>query len=487
MQKYIQRFFIIIYLIVTFLFAISIASRSVSNLVICIFSAMLLVLTIVLVKKKILNINKGLIITLLIIAILLRIGVFLVHYDKSLTSDYLFFYENATNFANGQEINNRYIATFPYLAPYVVLLGTFFKIFNSNNYLLVILLNTILDAITSVIIYKILSKQEKNTGYIGAILWVINPINIIWTTICCPVVVVNCGISCILYVFEAIKKAIEEKINWKKFLILNIIYGIVIGIFNTFRPIMIIIIIATIIYYLYKIINSLKQKKKNIIIMLGIVLILAFYQLINTLSNIAISKLIKQEASTTAGWTLYLGSNLEYNGMWNEPASEEYGELMGNKNISAEEIQEIFKDKAISKYKQNGLENLKLFYRKLKILTNNISGYSYQNLKEVATINDNILKIIRIITEIAMVTIILLNIYICIYLTRDVQIFENMLLYILVTVGIITSHIFVEVSPRYMLPLLPALTVIAAYSITKILAQGEQKNDNIKLLKEKVE
>ena len=62
-----------------------------------------------------------------------------------------------------------------------------------------------------------------------------------------------------------------------------------------------------------------------------------------------------------------------------------------------------------------------------------------------------------------------------------------MLLYILVTVGIITSHIFVEVSPRYMLPLLPALTVIAAYSITKILAQGEQKNDNIKLLKEKVE
>jgi len=482
MEKLFIKTISVIFTLAMLVIAVFTATRGWSNIIIYAFSIITFIIFYILIKKDIIRINKKTILIMLIISILLRIGIFLLDYNKPLMSDYQFFYENAKNFAEGKEINNRYVATFPYLAPYVVLLGTVFKIFNSSNYLLVILLHTILDLITSILIYKILDKEDKKMSMLGATLWLINPINIIWNTICCPVVVTNFGIACILYIFEKIRKNIDKKLSLKKFVVLNILYGSVIGVFNSFRPIMIILIIATIMYYIYDMLKNLSQKKRNIILVIGIILILTTYELINMISNTAISKLIKQEVATTPGWTLYLGSNLEYKGMWNEPAGREYGELLNNEEISAEELQQVFKEKAIQQYIDNGARNIKLFINKYKILTNNIVGYSYQTLNEVATINNNILKMIRVIAEIVMAVIILLNIYTYTYINGNVQMFKNMLLYILAIIGMLASHMLVEVSPRYVLPLMPMITIVATYTLYNIL--DKQKN-KIRLLEAK--
>ena len=468
MEKYINRTILSIFFTAILLIAVLTVARSLPNLAIFTFSIIVLCVFYKLVKKEIIKINKKTIIIFIIIAFVLRLGLFLLNYDKPLMSDYLFFYENATQFMQGQELNNRYIATFPYLAPYVVILGAFLRIFNSNNYLLVILFHMILDFSTAFFIYKITGNKDKKTGMLGALLWLINPINIIWNTICCPVVIVNFGIAIILYVFEKIRLEISKGINWKKFLILNIIYGMTIGIFNSFRPIMIIIVIATIMYYIYTILYKVKQKKIRILVIIGSMLILAMYILINAVSNYGIGKLIKQEASTTPGWTLYLGSNIEYNGMWHEKASGEYTQLFNNEEMSAEEIQQYFNEKAIKQYKENGFKNIKLFFNKYKILTNNIVGYSYSNINEVATINNNILRLIRISSEIAICIIIVLNVYYCINLIKNIQIFENVILYLLVIIGLLASHMLVEVSPRYALPLMPIITIVATFGLSKI-------------------
>ena len=233
-------------------------------------------------------------------------------------------------------------------------------------------------------------------------------------------------------------------------------------------------------YTIYIIIKNLEEKKRTLLILIGILLIITTFYGINIISNCVISKFIKQEASTTPGWTLYLGSNLEYNGMWNEPASKEYGEVLYNEEISVEEIQKTLKEKAIQQYMDNGFKNIKLFFNKFEILTNNIVGYSNQNLIEVATVDNNLLKIIRILSEFVMSMIILLNIYAFSYLI-DVQNFKNMLIYILIVLGLLSSHMLVEVSPRYVLPIIPILTIIATYSFSNIVDKTDSK---LRLLQE---
>jgi len=213
---------------------------------------------------------------------------------------------------------------------------------------------------------------------------------------------------------------------------------------------------------------KIKDYKKRGLLAFGFIIIMLIYIIINNITNILISKLIKQEVSTTPGWTLYLGGNIEYNGIWNEKASGEYTELFNNNSLTAEEMQQILKTKAINQYKTNGINNISLFINKFVVLTENISGYSFQNLIEVATINENILSVIRIYIEIFMIKIILLNIYINKYSINNTEIFENNFIYFLIVIGIILSHLFVEVSQRYMMPLLPALTIITTYCISKI-------------------
>ena len=104
----------------------------------------------------------------------------------------------------------------------------------------------------------------------------------------------------------------------------------------------------------------------------------------------------------------------------------------------------------------------------------NIQGYSYYNFISKVVMNNKILAFaIRFITEISMIIIILLNIYCYKYMDKDVQNLENMLIYLLIIMGIAESHIFVEVSPRYMLPLMPTLIITATYSLSNILTNEE--------------
>lgn len=473
-QKILHIFFVIAYLIFTIAIGICIINRPLTNASIYIFLIVILALLGFVFGKFLRKNAKVVLITLLILAILLRIGVFFLDYSKPLESDYLFFYSNATNFANGQEVDSRYIAMFPFLAPYIVLLGWVLKIFNNSNYLMIVALNNILDIITALLIYKILKNREKTTRWLGAILWLINPINIIWTTICCPVVIVNCGITFTLYIFEKIRETINEKFNWKKFLVLNIVYGITIGFFNCFRPILAIVVIATAIYYIYKMISNSNKKTEKIILGLAILIIFLIYQLMNALTNVLISKLIKQEASTTPGWTLYLGSNFKNKGMWNEEASGEAGILVDNTELSAEEVQVILKNKAIQQYKENGLLNIKLFIQKFNILVNNISGYSIYSLADRIKIHNIILiQAINTFTEITMIIILLLNIYSFKYTFNNKKEFEKIFIYMLINMGLASSHIFVETHRRYLMPMFPALIIIATISISNIHKKDE--------------
>ena len=69
-------------------------------------------------------------------------------------------------------------------------------------------------------------------------------------------------------------------------------------------------LIAILLYYIY---INLKNKKFNKNYLISFILIILFFISAKYIIHISMNKINGQEISKTAGWTLYLGSNLDSN------------------------------------------------------------------------------------------------------------------------------------------------------------------------------
>lgn len=445
--------FIILYIIIFSLFIIFIKLKnSVNNLL----------------HKK--NIKKIIFISIVTIGILIRILLLCINYSELTgVSDYQTFFSNSATFCESNKISQKtYVELFPFLIPYMVLLGSFFKI-ASISYKSVVLLNIILDLLTALFLY--FSFDNKNIKMVLPCLWLLNPINCIWCTICCPVVAVNFGIVLSIFAFS---KALKH-INSKLFILYSIITGVIMGFANIFRPLMPIMLIAIALYFVY---INLHKKKFNINYLISFLIILICFFSIKFSARFILNKIISGDVSTTSGWTLYIGSNLESSGMWYPETKLD--ELL-SAGLSPEEVQQEFKRLAIERYKTNGIYNINLFMKKFLIITGNIADYSFGTLLSIYQPNNIIITtLIRVLLNSFIYLLILLNalnVYFDIkYKKLDIQVLFYMLLYI----GLVMAHLFVEVSPRYYMPAIVPLTIISGLSLYKFLTiteKGEIKND----------
>lgn len=423
--------------------------------------------------KKLLDkkyIKRIIFIFIISVGILIRLLLLFIDYPEVTgVGDYQTFFYNSVAFCESNEITLKtYVELFPFLIPYIVLLGSFFKI-ASISYKSVVLLNIILDLLTALFLYFLFNN--KNIKMVLPCLWLLNPINCIWCTICCPVVAVNLGIVLSIFAFSKVLKHINSKL----FILYSIITGVVMGFANMFRPLMPIMLIAIAMYFVY---INLHKKKFNINYLISFLIILICFFSIKFSARFTLNKIISGDVSTTSGWTLYIGSNLESNGMW---YSETKLDELLSAGLSPEEVQQEFKRLALERYKTNGIHNISLFMKKFLIITGNIADYSFGTLLLIYQPNNIIITtLIRALLNSFVYLLILLNalnVYLDIkYKKLDIQVLFYMLLYI----GIVMAHIFVEVSPRYYMPAIVPLTIISGLSLYKFLTvtkKGEIKND----------
>lgn len=415
------------------------------------------------------NIYKIIFISIITIGILIRILLLFINYSELTgVGDYQTFFNNSVTFCESNEIFQKtYVELFPFLIPYMVLLGSFFKI-ATISYKSVVLLNIILDLLTALTLY--FSFDNKNIKMVLPCLWLLNPVNLIWCTICCPVVAVNFGIVLSIFIFSKLSK----NINSKTFILYSILTGAIMGFANMFRPLMPIMLIAIVLYYVF---INLKQKKLNINYIISLLLIAISFICIKSLGTFTLNKIINGKVSTTSGWTLYIGSNIESNGMWYPETKLD--EFLSN-GLSPEGTQQEFKKLAIERYKTNGMNNIKLFKNKFLVLTGQTAEYTFGTFLSIYQPSSLISKLIKLSLYLFVFLLILLNIlnvYLDIkYKNSDIQDLFYMLLYI----GLVMAHLFVEVSPRYYMPAIVPLTIISGLSLYKFLTiteKGEIKND----------
>lgn len=125
--------FIILYIIAFSLFIIFIKLKNIINN---------------LLHKK--NIKKIIFISIITIGILIRILLLCINYSELTgVSDYQTFFSNSASFCESNKISQKtYVELFPFLIPYMILLGSFFNL-ATISYKSVVLLNIILDLITA--------------------------------------------------------------------------------------------------------------------------------------------------------------------------------------------------------------------------------------------------------------------------------------------------------------------------------------------------
>ena len=455
MKKLINNIILITYSILIFLVLLSSTFYIIKNETILPIITLILTLTIYILLKNIkphksIQLNKKTIILLILFGILIRILLLFLNY-KNVYIDEATFYYNAVKLANNTNINTRYIAVFPYLYSYILLLGSIMN-FIGTGFKTVVLTNILLDMIGSYFIYLIGNKlKNKELGIKMMLLWLYNPLQILWCTKALPVIIVNTLFIICIYTFIILLKSdtIKKKIT------LSIILGILLGISNSFRPIFVIFLIAMICYYIYNLL--IKENKTDIKLINLIIIIIIFITCNNFYSSLVSSKTNYKIGNNTSGWTLYLGSNLKSNGAWFEVS--EFNEFL-NLNEDEFDVQEIhnyFKEQAINNYKTYSILNLtKLFTKKYYILTSNIPSYTYENTINPLT-NNKLTIIYKLYLIIFWITLIL-N---CI--TIKIKNIKNpiIIFLIILEIGLILSHLLVEVSPRYFIPLTIPLLLIS--------------------------
>ena len=443
----------------------------------CLFSVLSIIIVFIVYKlnkkssiiNKILE-NKMIIISFILVAILLRFSLLMFDYNE-VYSDEATFYYNAVSLASNLEINSKYIAVFPYLFGYINILSIFMKIFGTTIYH-AITFNIIIDLIGAVFAYLFGKKifNDKKKGILFLLIWLFNPFNIIWCMKILPINIVNTMIIISAYVFECLLSSF----NNKRYLIISIVLGIIIGISNSFRPIMIIFLIAIFLYYLYLIIFSKYNLKK---LLLSFIMISLCYGVYNNLNY----KLVEDATGYTpsksgSGWSVYVGSNINSNGEWFlEPKLDEF--FVKDEDFSPSEIHEYFMEEGIKNYKSYNLITVsKFMIKKLEVLTNDVYSYTYENFtSSVINQSKKYNTVLKSYLYCFWFLMFIINIF-SIFNITDKNENSRLVFYRMFFIGLVASHLLVEVSPRYFMPMLVPLMILMGFQIEKLMKK-ENVND----------
>lgn len=396
---------------------------------------------------------------------------FYFRFSYSPISDPVTFYDAAKNIAAGHTLQgDGYIAAFPYLAAYDNMLGVTMKLIPSP-WVATILLNTTFDVLSSAVLFILLKMLLKPTSKLPTVafgMWMLNPLNIVFSVISIPVVVVNFFIVFTLLISYALVRQVTRLRN-KYSLLLSIALGLVIGIGNCFRPIFLVMIIALIIVYEITFLTtkkSLESLKLFATCMLLTLLIFAGIQRLNI--SFVSYEIGLHAASNPSGVSLYVGSSWETSGEWRPYINGEMNRICEKSNAQKnyDECHAELRSAAIARYKSYGILNAaSLFIRKLYHQAGQQNYFYNANQSIVGYTESKTFKFINIYAAIYLMILFILSAKFLYGLARQPapnQIDHMVLLFIaLVMIGWFFSFMVVESAPRYSTILYPMFIIFS--------------------------
>lgn len=216
-----------------------------------------------------------------------------------------------------------YVAFYPHLLGYIATLTAFLGVFGSN-YAVVIILNVVFDMLAVVVLYVLLRKwRNRSTACIGAILWLVNPLQILYCAVSMSVVAINAFLVFALLVgylfFQKLKQTqLDPKFSTKNLFITGVfalLLGFTLSLGNTYRPIFTALLIA---FVLTLFLGVLYYGKKLILpaFVSCVMCVIAFVG-VSSLASLVYANINPQYSKEVGvGWNVYVGANYDSRGHW---------------------------------------------------------------------------------------------------------------------------------------------------------------------------
>lgn len=437
---------------------------------------------IIMVKRYVLNMTrrKYFVVTALSVITVVGLLVRLVFYFKFSfipTSDPMTFYDSAKTLAvGGSLLGNSYVAFQPYLSAYNNILGIAMRLI-PDSWLATILLNTFFDILSALAVFILLRKLLISGSQLPTLafaIWVLSPLNIIFSVISLPIVVVNFFIILTILVSYLLMQQVSN-LKTKYALLLSILLGLIFGFGNCFRPIFIVALLALTIVFVFMYLTSNKSAKFLKLFIGCILLSLLIFVGIQRLNLAFVSNQTGLSAAKNpSGWSMYVGSTLETSGEWrpyhNDNMATICASSLAQKNF--DKCHTELRSMAIGQYKNYGLlVSAKLFIKKLYHQTEKQNYFYNAEHSIVGYSASSTYKFINNYTNIYFIVLFMLSakfLYGQAKYSVTKQVIDPILVFItLIMIGWFFALMFVESAPRYSTILYPVFIIFAVLAQEK--------------------
>lgn len=390
--------------------------------------------------------------------------------------DYLNFYNTAkhlveNNLSQQTELT-RFLSVFPHVFGYASFISIFYKLFGITP-LVSQYFNILLSLISMVIIFNIGKLvKDRQMGIAGAIIWTFLPSQIIFNSQVFSEPLYTTLLLFIVYLMIYLVKNLN-KLSKTKMTILLILIGVLCGWGNTLRPIFLIFIIISFIYFMFLIKNCKIIKR---FVLFGIIL-LCYFVTITSLNHYTEYK-IGREISNFPGYTIYVGLNTKSDGLFDADDWDVLMKYYTDNSLSASEVQNKMLEEAINRVKTEDINYLKLFLIQKQrsmwmgddVCINALPIHKFYGMTDIG--NYSIFVLMRKICNMYYLTLIVL----CLFGLTKYHNNKYTTIFILYIIGLWLAHmLFSEVSLRYHYSAIAILVILSSYYISCILNKKNLK------------
>lgn len=409
-------------------------------------------------------------------------------------------WHTAAKIVNGEELTayeGQYEAFYPHLMTYTGTLAIFMKIFGVN-YFAVLISNLLFDLIGVIAFYLLLRRwRGRNAANLGAIVWLLNPLEIMYCATSMPIVITNMFlVIALLLGFLAI--SFFQKKEWHFFALTSASLGLCLSVGNGFRPFFTVLLIALVLVLICLVI---RQGKSFILPALaGLFLTTLVFVGNNKILDLGYQSMNPYHVpgGVGIGWNIFVGANYDSWGRWN---AEDYNwwrsQIYGNSCTHFEEFQydtydciEVHEDlaglqsellrMAIDRYKQmSPAMLLRHLLHKTTVLFVDTSAPIVWLVETIHIDNeDPYYRAAQTVGTIMLITSVILSLvfFMQLFWRQKLQFDPFILFFTLCFCGLVAVSLLVEVMHRYIMPisiffLLFSVCQLANLNYKQLLAQ----------------
>ncbi|HHW30767.1 MAG TPA: hypothetical protein GXX20_03700 [Clostridiaceae bacterium] len=390
-----------------------------------------------------------------------------------------------------------YISIFPHTIGYPAVLSIFYRIFGAKV-IVAQIMNIILSCGIAVLIYILGSKlHSRRCGVISAIIWSLWPSQIFYVSfVSTETLFVFLNLLCIVFFIQILESRLNNIIS----LILFILLGALCAFANSIRPVALITLVAICIFLvlynvkrtsyfpydevinIYRPFETYNDKGFNKILILAVIL-MSYLITSKAIQAVISNKIERPLPSKPFGYSLYIGTNYDSNGVWNQDDANTLGTLMSDLNMTPQMIHDTLTKLAVNRLKEKDTsQTVNLVWNKFNTMwsaDSDFVNYMKNAIDEKSpSTYDFFSKYDRLLIRTS-------NFYYHVFLLiagvgNLILLFRRKTYYsmiCIIIIGYIVAHFFLEVAGRYHYPVISLISLLSGYglvSLSQLLNFGEK-------------